>query len=109
MEIPTVPPIVLYYKLGDECDGLPKKSVKYLRKPNVPVDVAMSLIGMAACRAMRGVWKEMNDFKRAGLSPYLEQTANTNASNQGIKLLLRPSPKKFSWIDKGKSIPYVLD
>ena len=62
-----MPPIVLDYKLGDGCNDS-EKVFTYRRKPKVPVDVAMSFRGMAACRVMRGVWKEMSDFERATLS-----------------------------------------
>lgn len=53
MEIPIVPPMVLNYKLDDGCNDS-DKVFTYWRKPKVPVDVAMSFRGMAACSAMSG-------------------------------------------------------
>jgi hypothetical protein len=55
MATPTVPPIVLESKSAKEFTE-PHDPV-HLRKPKVHVDVALSLTGMAACRAIRGTWK----------------------------------------------------
>lgn len=46
----------------------------YLRKPKVPVDVAISLRGIAACRAMRGTWKKISkfDYKGRNLIPGID-------------------------------------
>ena len=70
----------------------------------------MSLIGMAACRAISGVWKHMSGFECARLLPYLEQTANAKGSNEGIKLLLPPSPEEISRVgNEKKDSLYVLE
>jgi hypothetical protein len=94
MEIPTVAPIVLNYRLGRGATIY--DSSAYLRKPNAPVDVAMSFRGMAACRAIRGVWKQVSGLEhaRTSRSPYREQSAKAKGSNQGIKRLLRTFPEK---------------
>ncbi len=90
-------------------DAMTRTMSAYLRKPKAPVDVAMSFRGMAACRAMSGVCKQMSNFERARLSPYLEQIANANGSNHGIKHLLRPSPEKISRVGSRKGSPHVLE
>src|ERR1700761_9406729 len=36
----------------------------------------------------------MSNFKRSRQSPYNEQRTNAKGSNQGIELLLRPSPER---------------
>jgi hypothetical protein len=60
---------------------------------------------MAACRAVSGGWKQMSDSERAKLSPYLEQKANANGSNEGIKHLLRPSQETISQVGSRKESP----
>ena len=52
--IPTVPPIVLMRKVREEFNEAETRKQAHLRKPNAPVEVAISLVGMAACRAMSG-------------------------------------------------------
>ena len=81
----------------------------YLRKPKAPMGMAMSFRGMAACRAMSGVWEKMSNFECARLSSYLKQTANANGSNHGIKHLLRPLTEKISRVGSRKGSPHVLE
>jgi len=90
-------------------DAMTRTRSAYLRKLKAPVDVAMSLSGMAACKAMSGVWKQMSHLEHVRLSPYLEQTANASGSNQEIKHLLRPSPEKISRVGSRRVSPYVLE
>ena len=61
MAMPTVPPIVLTYKSEMNFTEAPGRA--HLRKPKVPVDVAISLRGIAACSAMRGIWKQISIFE----------------------------------------------
>ena len=55
IEIPTVPPSNLVLWKIVSINRTKRQIIIYLRKRKVPVLVAISLIGIAACRAMRGV------------------------------------------------------
>jgi hypothetical protein len=70
---------------------------RYLIKPKAPVLVAISLRGIAACRAINGdcdpsFVKHMADKKTLGT--HLEETADANRSHQGVQNLLCPDSKE---------------
>jgi hypothetical protein len=62
------------------------------KKTKVLVLVAISLIGMAACMAISGVYHrwydEMHRYNHNVVKSHLEQTTDANGSNKGVDLLL---------------------
>jgi len=60
-------------------------------KPNVDVLVAMSLIGIAACNPISGVYHRVRKRNEVSIIlSHLEQTTQTDGSNERVTQLLGP-------------------
>jgi hypothetical protein len=58
MDMPTVPPSVLFVMYQHKDQEIEGTKAVYRMRPNVAVLVAISLIGIAACKPISGVYVE---------------------------------------------------